>query len=120
MHADTNRMALYDVMCSLLHTITLLYLHDTMDAQQATHYFIHPTTYTDTQCPAEGAEPCFTLEHFAQTVQHNLVYNTTLIFLPGEHNLHSDISVTDEISYTMLGNYPGATRLYVQTCYFNF
>jgi len=84
-----------------------------MDAQQATQYLIQPTT--DTQCPAEAAEPCFTLEHFAQTIQHNLVYNTTLIFLPGEHNLHSDISVTDEISYTMVGNYPGVTSKIVCT-----
>ena len=68
-------------------------------AQQETQYYI--TSNPDTPCPAE---PCLTLDQFTQKVQHSLTSNITLILLPGDHNLTSDIKITDVNQFAMLGS----------------
>ena len=56
----------------------------------------------------DNIQPCVTLSEFAQ---HNSTptKNTTLMFLPGEHTLVTNISVADTNSYSLLGVLQNAT-----------
>ena len=51
-------------------------------------YYIKPTA--DTPCPGE---PCHTLSQYGEQYFQNFSSNTTLVFLPGDHNLNFTISV---------------------------
>ena len=83
----------------LLFTTSLLYHHGCSHATNQDSKYITPNP--NTPCPEE---PCLTLDQFAQEVQHDLTSNTTLIFLPGDHNLTRDIKITNIGHFAMLGD----------------
>ena len=55
-----------------------------------------------------SVQSCITLSEFAQR-NSTPAKNTTLMFLPGEHTLSSNISVADISSYSLLGVLKNAT-----------
>ena len=86
---------------SLTNLVLLVITYMSMcDHASAKEYYIKPIH--DTQCPAE---PCISLIQFAQEAQYSITSNTTLILLPGNHYLSSNIKISNFTSFTMLG-YP--------------
>ena len=81
---------------SLLLPLALL---SSLPAEIFTESTYHIKPILDTPCPAE---PCLTLSQYAQS--HFLTSNTTLIFLPGNHSLDRDITVTNVTRFVMLGD----------------
>ena len=68
-------------------------------------------TYHIVALPKEtchSMQPCITFSEFAQR-NSTPAKNTTLMFLPGEHTLSTNISVADTNSYSLLGVLQNAT-----------
>ena len=62
-------------------------------------YYVKPTN--DTQCPGE---PCLTLSQYIQESGRYFVSNTTMLFLPGEHQLDSTFLVENVASFALQGD----------------
>ena len=62
-------------------------------------YYVKPTN--DTQCPGE---PCLTLSQYIQESGKYFISNTTMLFLPGEHELDSTFLVENVTSLALQGN----------------
>ena len=62
------------------------------------HIILSPDHY----CPAE---PCLTLPSFVANVSLYLESNTLLIFQPGNHVIHSKLSITDVVNFSMISNH---------------
>ena len=62
-------------------------------------YYVKPTN--DTQCPGE---PCLTLSQYVQESGKYFISNTTMLFLPGEHQLNSTFVVGKMNSFALQGN----------------
>ena len=64
---------------------------------QATSYVYHIRTNSTGSCAAH----CLTLTEYATNFSHYLHSNTTLVFLPGTHDLKVNLSVSNVVSFTM-------------------
>ena len=62
-------------------------------------YYVKPTN--DTQCPGE---PCLTLSQYIQESGKYFISNTTMLFLPGEHQLDSTFLVYSVTSFALQGD----------------
>ena len=62
-------------------------------------YYVKPTN--DTQCPGE---PCLTLSQYIQESGKYFISNTTMLFLPGEHQLDSTFLVENVASFALQGD----------------
>ena len=93
-------MAISD--CSVVITLTVLLAIQPVCCTQST-YYVKPTP--DTPCPSE---PCLTLSEYAQGTGPLFASNTTMVFLPGDHQLYNDMGITNITSFTMVG---GSTTL---------
>ena len=74
----------------------------------ATHhtYYVKPTN--DTQCPGE---PCLTLSQYIQESGKYFISNTTMLFLPGEHQLDSTFLVENVASFALHGDTSSLPKL---------
>ena len=73
----------------------LLVLHSTSGA------VLYVTPIPGTPCPAK---PCHTLSQYAHNVSEYISAHTTFVFLPGDHSLDTDFSISDISSLLLLGN----------------
>ena len=62
-------------------------------------YYVKPTN--DTLCPGE---PCLTLSQYIQESGKYFISNTTMLFLPGEHQLDSTLLVENVSSFALQGD----------------
>ena len=62
-------------------------------------YYVKPTN--DMQCPRE---PCLTLSQYIQESGKYFISNTTMLFLPGEHQLDSTFLVENVSSFALQGD----------------
>ena len=62
------------------------------------------TSSSSLPCPVKPCNACITLSHFAQTSSSWLLLNTTLIFLPGNHNLNTKLFISNISHFFMLPN----------------
>ena len=69
-----------------------------MSLSSALNIYVKPTA--DTPCPTE---PCLTLNRYAQEFDHFRSSNTTMILLPGEHYLDTDMEVANITKFVLLG-----------------
>ena len=60
---------------------------------------LHITPSSSVPCPVKH---CITLSHFAQTSKSWLSFNITLIFLAGNHQLNTEVSITYISNFFML------------------
>ena len=87
-----------DILLSRWQLMLLLFLLGSCSAQSI--YYVTPTP--DTPCPGE---PCHTLsEYVAGQYFNNLLVNSTMEFLPGNHTLEQTISVTNLTWLTLRGD----------------
>ena len=63
-------------------------------------------------CPAE---PCLTLSQFANNSSNYVSINTTLLFLPGNHSLESELLVTNISMASMISRFTNASSTVI-TC----
>ena len=63
---------------------------------------LHVTPSSSVPCPVKH---CITLSHFAQTSKSWLLFNITLIFLAGNHQLNTEVSISDISNFFMLTKY---------------
>ena len=56
-------------------------------------YYVKPTS-SNTTCPEEGV-PCFTFSHYASKPNGYFASNTSLILLPGNHSLDSELRINN-------------------------
>ena len=84
--------------CSVVITLAVLLAIQSVCCTQTT-YFVKPTP--DTPCPSES---CLTLSEYAQGAGPLFTSNTTMVFLPGDHQLYNDMGITNITSFTMVGD----------------
>ena len=64
-------------------------------------YCVTPTVTSCSSCPHNNH--CATLSEYAQDTELYFTSNTTMVFLPGHHALHTNITVTNTARLTMQG-----------------
>ena len=64
-------------------------------------YCVTPTATSCSSCP--DSTNCTTLSKYAQDTELYFTSNTTMVFLPGDHALHTNITVTNIARLTMQG-----------------
>ena len=84
--------------CSVMVTLTVLLAIQPVCCTQST-YYVKPTP--DTPCPSE---PCLTLSEYTQGAGPLFTSNTTMVFLPGDHQLYNDMGITNITTFTMVGD----------------
>ena len=67
-------------------------------------YCVTPTTTSCSSCPHNSIH-CSTLAEYAQEAKLYFTSNTTMVFLPGDHVLDTNIKVTNISRLTMLGRF---------------
>ena len=56
-------------------------------------YYVNPSS-SNTTCPEEGV-PCYTLSQYASKPNDYFASNTSLILLPGNHSLDSELRINN-------------------------
>ena len=89
---------------------------------EASDVYYHIKPSMNASCPEE---PCLTLSQFATHTEDYLESNTTLFFLPGQHNLSLEINITTITKLSMtskstISNSPSATIACEGNASFNF
>ena len=67
--------------------------------QNTTVYYIIPSA--ESSCPEEH---CYTLREIIEQANRYFTSNTSLVFLPGDHNIENGLLIRDITSLTMLGS----------------
>ena len=65
-------------------------------------YCVKPAVTSCSSCP-QNSTHCNTLSEYAQEAEMYLTSNTTLVFLPGDHILQTNITVANVTRLTMRG-----------------
>ena len=65
-------------------------------------YCVTPTATSCSSCPQNSAN-CATLSEYAQEAELYFTSNTTMVFLPGDHALYTNITVANVTRLTMCG-----------------
>ena len=65
-------------------------------------YCVTPATTSCSSCPQDSTH-CTTLSEYAQEAELYFTYNTTMVFLPGDHTLDTNITVANVDRLTMRG-----------------
>ena len=65
-------------------------------------YCVTPTAASCSSCPHNSIH-CATLSEYAQEAELYFTSNTTIVFLPGDHTLDSNITVANVASLTLHG-----------------
>ena len=96
--ASRTRMAITTAVVVLIFLLEVVPLAMCAMCNGASLYYVKPTKFNDTQCPAD---PCLTLSEYAQNSKNCFPpgSNTTLWFLPGEHTLTANLIIQSEASY---------------------
>ena len=63
-------------------------------------YCVRPATTSCSSCPHDSLN-CTTLSEYAQEAELYFTYNTTMVFLPGDHTLDTNITVANVDRLTM-------------------
>ena len=72
-------------------------------------YCVTPTATSCSSCPHNSAN-CTTLSEYAQEAELYFTSNTTMVFLPGDHTLHTNITVSNVTRLTMRGESSSGNR----------
>ena len=72
-------------------------------------YCVTPTATSCSSCPHNSAN-CTTLSEYAQEAELYFTSNTTMVFLPGDHALHTNITVSNVTRLTMGGESSSGNR----------
>ena len=71
-------------------------------------YHIVPSP--DHDCPVQS---CLTLSSFAANVSQYLESNTSLIFQPGNHTVHSELNITNVAEFSMMSHSTNQSNLHI-------
>ena len=85
-------------------------------------YCVTPTVTSCSSCPHNSTN-CATLSEYAQEAEMYFAFNTTMVFLPGDHILDRNITVTNVAGLTMCRDLPSnniVTIVRNQSVGFNF
>ena len=75
-------------------------------------YCVTPTVTSCSSCPHSSAN-CDTLSEYAQEAELYFTSNTTMVFLPGDHTLNTNITIFDVTRLTMRGESSSGNRVTV-------
>ena len=90
-------MAQFTTFIILVATL-LINTHSNCSAENV--YCVTPTAMSCSSCP-QNYSYCATLSEYAQQAKLYFTSNTTMVFLSGDHILHTDITVTSVVRLTM-------------------
>ena len=86
----------------LLTLMMIVIVSSSFGFDEKMHYILYITPTCTSSCPYP-TKPCLTLSQFAANTSW-LKSNTTLMFLPGNHTLNSEISISNISNLSMLPN----------------
>ena len=72
-------------------------------------YCVTPRAVSCSSCP-HNSNHCTTLSKYAQEAKLYLTSNTTMVFLPGDHTLDTNITVSNVTRFTMRGESSSGKR----------
>ena len=93
----------------LLVLITELLLYNLHYCSAENVYCVTPTATSCSSCPPNSIN-CTTLNEYAQEAEMYFTSNTTMVFLPGDHALDTNITVANVVRLTICGESSSGNR----------
>ena len=89
-----------DKISSSIVLVMALLINTLSPCSATTVYCVTPIATSCSSCPQNSAN-CTTLSQYAQEAERYFTSNTTMVFLPGDHNLDTNIKVANITRFTM-------------------